>query len=238
MQSRTESPTKKDPSYMRGIDAVKSNSRENVWCHTMEWKSHRSPWDADREFVTDTDQQGGVANDCHGHGSAGGEDRISALPDDLLHAVLLHLDSTADAARTNVLSSRWRHVWAHLPELCFRYRFARPVCIGTRDLFLGYDNGDDPVSPCATTTAPLLEDCIRLALAAYMAPTMRRLEITVSSNRLPHVTVDNVSSWMRFASQRLTGELELSLPHFQANKGGIVLPVCERVTSMAFNLYV
>ncbi|CAN6168368.1 unnamed protein product [Urochloa humidicola] len=48
-----------------------------------------------------------------------GADRISSLPDDLLHVILLSLRDTAAAARTSVLSRRWRRVWAHVPGLSF-----------------------------------------------------------------------------------------------------------------------
>lgn len=44
-------------------------------------------------------------------------DCISSLPDDLLHTILVHLSSTAAAARTSVLSRRWRHLWTQLPEI-------------------------------------------------------------------------------------------------------------------------
>ncbi|CAO1939349.1 unnamed protein product [Urochloa humidicola] len=50
-----------------------------------------------------------------------GEDRLSALPDDVLVLILLRLGSTRDAARTILLGRRWRRVWGLLPELSFPF---------------------------------------------------------------------------------------------------------------------
>lgn len=61
-----------------------------------------------------------------------GDDRISALPDDMLVQVLLRLRCTRAAARTGVLSRRWRGLWPRLPGLTFRYIPAGKDQIGAR----------------------------------------------------------------------------------------------------------
>ncbi|BAS83024.1 Os03g0222200 [Oryza sativa Japonica Group] len=46
-------------------------------------------------------------------------DRISALPDDLLHVILSILGDATMVTRTAVLSRRWRRVWTHAQKLSF-----------------------------------------------------------------------------------------------------------------------
>ncbi|OEL38294.1 hypothetical protein BAE44_0000687 [Dichanthelium oligosanthes] len=48
--------------------------------------------------------------------AAAGRDRLSALPDDLLHRILRHLDARQAARDLSRLSRRWRRVWASSPS--------------------------------------------------------------------------------------------------------------------------
>ncbi|KAL6593926.1 hypothetical protein ACP70R_048827 [Stipagrostis hirtigluma subsp. patula] len=147
-------------------------------------------------------------------GGGGEADRISSLPDHLLHSILLRLPGgTADAARTSVLSRRWRPVWAHLPELSLRYK-------------------RDPAS-----SALPAHHRVDAALAACAAARVGRLEIAMpfASRCLP---AGRATAWLLFASQRLAGELRVSLPPFRHAEDGeeVLLPRCETVTSITFDL--
>ncbi|VAI22709.1 unnamed protein product [Triticum turgidum subsp. durum] len=53
---------------------------------------------------------------CGGGGIGHAGDRLSALPDDLLHAIMSRLKAL-QMARTCVLSTRWRHLWRTVPCL-------------------------------------------------------------------------------------------------------------------------
>lgn len=77
------------------------------------------------------------------------------------------------------------------------------------------------------------------ALAACSAPAVDRLEI-----RLPrtwtHFPRDRVARWLRFASQRLTGELRLSMApycnYYEDENAIIVLPPCARAMAIHLDL--
>ena len=49
---------------------------------------------------------------------ASDDDRISALPDEILQLMLSHL-TTEEATRTSVLSNPWLTLWMHTPRLDF-----------------------------------------------------------------------------------------------------------------------
>ncbi|CAN6246817.1 unnamed protein product [Urochloa humidicola] len=52
-------------------------------------------------------------------GEAAGRDRLSALPDDLLHRILRRLDARQAAGDLSLLSRRWRRLWASSPFVTF-----------------------------------------------------------------------------------------------------------------------
>ncbi|CAL5072233.1 unnamed protein product [Urochloa decumbens] len=138
-------------------------------------------------------------------------DRISDLPDDLLHHILRRVASTPAAVRTSILSRRWRRLWADLTELRLDSVLAPVPGIGTVDGALG----------------------------ACCVPTVTRL--SVSLDHLPPwgsgLSADRVAPWLQFASRRVAGDLCILLP--AAATGGVVaveedlhLPVCDRVTEI------
>ncbi|TVU38537.1 hypothetical protein EJB05_11912, partial [Eragrostis curvula] len=138
-----------------------------------------------------------------------GRDRISDLPDELLLAILARLRSTRDAARTSILSRRWRRVWAHLPALSFLWE---GVAIPAQEV-----------------------DRVDAALHARAAAgfTFNLLEI-----KADRVFADRVVPWLRFASQHLTGKLCLSLviSRQSLETPEIEFPLCERFTSIRLDL--
>ncbi|CAL4992308.1 unnamed protein product [Urochloa decumbens] len=98
---------------------------------------------------------------------ADGEDRISGLPDELLHAILAHLGSPSSAVRTGVLSRRWRHLWAPQPELV-----------------LGGFPLDEPLPPPPPPPLAAFLDAVDGALAACAAPTLELLYISPPPGRV------------------------------------------------------
>ncbi|KAG2563763.1 hypothetical protein PVAP13_8KG368002 [Panicum virgatum] len=158
-----------------------------------------------------------------GGGGGSGEDRISGLPDALLHEILVRLRSAAAAARTSVLSRRWRRVWAHLPEL---HLVAPPAAA--------------PASFPATVDA---------ALGGYLAPTLERLGVshrTVQQGRDLRIPAGRIAPWLRFAAERVVGELYLYLcvpqtfydftPEVLGEEAVLELPVCQRAKRIELHL--
>ncbi|KAF0888836.1 hypothetical protein E2562_019347 [Oryza meyeriana var. granulata] len=67
-------------------------------------------------------------------GGGGDEDRLSALPDDLLLRILAGLRCARAAAHTGLLARRWRGLWAGLPELTVASLLAAAAAVAPAEL--------------------------------------------------------------------------------------------------------
>ncbi|XP_074382024.1 uncharacterized protein LOC141723950 [Apium graveolens] len=105
-----------------------------------------------------------------------GEDRISALPDKLIHHILWFCDAQI-AVQTSVLSKRWKLIWTTLPFLNFK-RFRNSPSFDDemkfiQHFFFGREHGSDvlklnlylhfPVCPKLRTH--LIDTCIRYSVS-------------------------------------------------------------------------
>jgi hypothetical protein len=149
-----------------------------------------------------------------------GEDRISGLPDELLHNILVRLRSAQAAGRSSVLSRRWRHVWAHLPEL----RLVAPRA--------------------AAAAAASFLDTVDGALAGYLAPTLGHLSISLEQRDVS-ITAGRVAPWLQFAAEHRAGEIHLRVPlnprrlfepEEVEDEAVLELPACEGAKQIQLNL--
>ncbi|CAD6227027.1 unnamed protein product [Miscanthus lutarioriparius] len=140
---------------------------------------------------------------------AGSEDRLSALPDDILVLILRCL-STCGATQTSVLSRRWRRVWALVPTLCFRYT------PDTRQIGPALEAHETALLRLSVLTRDAAPDSV----SAWLAVAARRL----SGSLLFHNTV--VREW---GAQE--GDEEEA-----AQKGAFELPCLERATEVSLHL--
>ncbi|KAL6640306.1 hypothetical protein ACP70R_022155 [Stipagrostis hirtigluma subsp. patula] len=115
--------------------------------------------------------------------SAGDLDRISVLPDDLLHVILALVGDAAAVTRTAVLSRRWRRVW-----------------VGTRGLSFSD----------TTMNAGDAAGFVDWALAQCRDADMDSLEISMDrDDGLP--SPEQVNRWFRYAARHVAGSFHLRL---------------------------
>ncbi|TVU38760.1 hypothetical protein EJB05_12146, partial [Eragrostis curvula] len=146
-----------------------------------------------------------------------GEDRISGLPDELLHDILVDLGSVQAAARTSVLSRRWRHVWTRIPKL---------ILFG-----------------CDKPPAASFQTLVDAALAAHSAPAVELFRIDIPSDG-PRVPACRVAQWIRGVSQRVVGSLLVNVPWPMSRRPRLVvddeedleIPACGGATRIFLKL--
>uniref|UniRef100_A0ACD5UYG7 Uncharacterized protein n=2 Tax=Avena sativa TaxID=4498 RepID=A0ACD5UYG7_AVESA len=101
-----------------------------------------------------------------GNAAASSEDRLSALPDDVVLHILRMLRDSPVAARTSVLSRRWRSLWALLPVVYFS-GYTAPHHVAAA--FAAHE------APVFERLAVFVKDAPADSLAAWLPVASRRL---------------------------------------------------------------
>lgn len=127
----------------------------------------------------------------------GGDDRISALPDGLIHHILSFL-LPSHTVRTSVLSSRWTNLWTSVPRLAFNYSGIKR----SDRLYLSIDK---------TLLQYSSKKVQGVSFAFRYDPNCRDLD--------PHITV-----WLRWAIQHDASEISLELSDQQKPGSDYLLP--------------
>ncbi|PKI60260.1 hypothetical protein CRG98_019315 [Punica granatum] len=125
-------------------------------------------------------------------------DRLSMLPDEILIRNILVLLPTEEAARTSILSRRWRSLWLYILGLDFKAP-GKPVACGCRD----------QKQILLHEAASKYADRVNQLIGAYRggASTLRHFCI---SFRFEPTFSDDVNSWLAFALGKGTELLEFA----------------------------
>uniref|UniRef100_A0A0E0LS61 F-box domain-containing protein n=1 Tax=Oryza punctata TaxID=4537 RepID=A0A0E0LS61_ORYPU len=131
------------------------------------------------------------ADDCSGGDSAAAGDRISALPDVLLHHVMSFLRAW-EVVRTCVLSRRWRHLWASAP------------CVDLR-VWRGGGHLPHPEEFAKFAYRFLLEREVSAPV-----DTLRALSSPVCDPEVEDYSTCDVDAWIRSAIKRRARVIQIS----------------------------
>ena len=127
------------------------------------------------------------------------DDRLSSLPDSLLHHILSFLDMT-DVVRTVLLSRRWRDLSASVSHLNFHFRYE--VSFYSEEAFVRF---------------------VYRALLVNTTQKIHKFQLCFDSNH-PEKYVSQVDAWIHFAMRR--GVQELDLDFSNRVYDSYVLPSC------------
>uniref|UniRef100_A0A0E0KAN3 Uncharacterized protein n=1 Tax=Oryza punctata TaxID=4537 RepID=A0A0E0KAN3_ORYPU len=153
--------------------------------------------------------------------SADDLDRISALPDDLLHVILSILSDATMVTRTAVLSRRWRRVWTHAQKLSFVDTYpkirAKPGQFGGFVDWALAQRGDANIQSlsismsCSDSATPeQINDWLRYA----MQRTIKTFKLFSTSRSSYETDDDHPLPIVEFPSNARTTSIELTLSSF------------------------
>ncbi|XP_026398192.1 F-box/LRR-repeat protein At4g14103-like [Papaver somniferum] len=139
------------------------------------------------------------------------EDRISELPDSVLHRILSFLD-IKHVARTCILSKRWKYIWASIPTL---------------DL--------SRVSRSATLSEinKLMDFVDRTLLLHDTSSSIQKFHLHTNI----HMSVSRVHSWISNITKRNVKELDLYLDFYEPFFIPLSLFTCESLIKLELALF-
>ncbi|XP_074284206.1 F-box/LRR-repeat protein At3g59200-like [Silene latifolia] len=132
------------------------------------------------------------------------KDRISDLPDSIIHHIISFL-GTEEACRTTILSKRWIHIWSTGLILDFRPQFFVPKKDG---VFVdGYLNSIE--GPYDTKTIERLVNFIEITMQRYSEKNL-----SIRNLKLEYPTIDQeicgrIDGWLGIALRNQVEELSL-----------------------------
>ncbi|CAL4929858.1 unnamed protein product [Urochloa decumbens] len=132
--------------------------------------------------------------------ASGDTDRISALPDDLLHAILAGVGEATAVTRTAVLSKRWRRVWIHAHRLQLE---------------------DTKACRHATPADCQFAGFVDWVLARRGDAGIGSLEITMSRHDCCAST-EQANEWIRYGVRRVAKSFSLELPQLPSTGSRII----------------
>ncbi|XP_060186261.1 F-box/FBD/LRR-repeat protein At1g13570-like [Lycium barbarum] len=135
------------------------------------------------------------------------EDRLSALPRNVIHDIL-RLLPVHDAARTSILSKNWRYIWAILPNLVLDKHFCNKLALKSQSV---------------------LKETVDEILLQHLGDIVKFVRDISGTHLTSYADIDR---WMRFVTRNNVKELILGMPDNSTYKLPSHVFNCPTLTSL------
>ncbi|CAN1228752.1 Putative FBD-associated F-box protein At5g53640 [Linum perenne] len=163
------------------------------------------------------------------------EDRISSLPDEILHSILCYLPTSKEAARTSALSRRWENLWRSYPVIEYN-----------STTIVGFQKFGDATMKRFSRDKLLRIEALKLTLkvdhyafAAIRFPHVEQLIDLAWERKAEYVSIEVTSPYFHFLPFRLLSSstvkiLYLKSINFTSNRDGDDIDLLFSLNSLRF----